>query len=74
MEMGVHEVQSMANPLSSRTKKNQSLEGIVSDRLRLIRVNLRLAILESFSPLILEIIQLKERLAFRQRSLRLSVK
>jgi hypothetical protein len=47
---------------------------IVKGRLRLLRRNLSVAILDSFLPLILEILQLRDRLNFRKRTLRLSVK
>ena len=40
----------------------------------MIRLNLKTAIMESFCPLIFEIMQLRDRLVFRRRTLRLSVK
>ena len=58
--------------LSSRRRPELSKE--VSGKLLLIRQNLRLAIMDSFNALMFEIVQLRDRLAVRKRSLRLSVK
>lgn len=45
-----------------------------SERLRIIRVNLRNALMDSFLPLIHEIIQLRDKLAYRKDSYKYAIK
>ena len=59
--------------VSSARLAEQGLK-VPQKRLRLIRLHLRNVLLDSFLPLLHEIIQLRDRLAYRKHTLKLAIR
>ena len=60
--------------LSSARLAQRGLRHLPKQRLGLIRVHLRNVLLDSFLPLIHEIIQLRDRLAYRKHTFKLAIR